>query len=108
MISVLIVEPKTNFIAQHLLTPTFNRAVDTAVVSSFGQLEHPGPQQVLIGAVSRCVTAAALNQEEGNGAAQQHREAQLHCHSDRFTHRRPASEPVSLCDLRLWWRSFTA
>lgn len=77
---------KTNFTAQHLLTPTFNGAVDAAVVSSFGHLEHPRPQKVLISAVGRRVTPTASRQEEGNAAAQQQRAAQLHCHSGGFKH----------------------
>lgn len=81
MIRLFNVQTKTNFTAQHLLTPTFSRTVDAAVVSSFGQLEHPRPQQVFISAVGRCVTPTASNQEKGNAAAQQQREAQLHCHS---------------------------
>lgn len=86
---------KTNFTARRLLTHTFNGAVDAAVVSSFGHLEHPCPQQVLIGAVGRRVTPTASNQEEGNAAAQQQRAAQLHCHSGGFTHCQAVSQPTN-------------
>ena len=43
---------------------TFSRAVDGLVVSSFGHLEHPCPQQVPIGAVGRCVTTRPLNPKQ--------------------------------------------
>lgn len=55
-------------------------------MSSFGHLEHPRPQKVLISAVGRRVTPTASRQEEGNAAAQQQRAAQLHCHSGGFKH----------------------
>lgn len=101
MISVLIVQlkktKKTNFTAQHLLTPTFNGAVDAAVVSSFGHLEHPRPQKVLIRAVGRRVTPTASHQEEGNAAAQQQRAAQLHCHSGGFKHCQSVKQTNQVC-----------
>lgn len=43
---------------------TFSGAVDGAVVSSFGHLQHPCPQQVFIGTVCWCVTPRALEQKQ--------------------------------------------
>lgn len=43
---------------------TFSGAVDGAVVSSFGHLQHPCPQQVFIGAVCWRVTPRALDQKQ--------------------------------------------
>lgn len=66
-------------------------------MSSFGHLEHPRPQKVLIRAVGRRVTPTASHQEEGNAAAQQQRAAQLHCHSGGFKHCQSVSQTNQVC-----------
>lgn len=59
---------------------TFGGAVDGLVMSPFGHLEHPCPQQVLIGAVGRCVTPAAFDPKQEHAhyhTAQPHLHTQL-------------------------------
>lgn len=59
---------------------TFSGAVDRPVVSSFGHLQHPCPQEVFIGAVCRCVTPRAFDQKQEQTKK---RDTELHLRTQR-------------------------
>lgn len=59
---------------------TFSGAVDGPVMSSFGHLQHPCPQQVFIRAVCRCVTPRPFDQKQEQTKK---RDTKLHLHRQR-------------------------
>lgn len=80
---------------------TFSGAVDGAVVSSFGHLQHPSPQQVFIGAVGWCVTPRALDQKQEKA---QKSTTKLHLPTQHnFCPPKTQKSAVSRCDQNIWF-----
>lgn len=59
---------------------TFSGAVDRPVMSSFGHLQHPCPQEVFIGAVCRCVTPGPFDRKQEQTKK---RDTELHLRTQR-------------------------